>query len=1175
MRRVSVSRVFLLSAVFLSLMAANLLHAQGNRASVTGIVTDPSGATVAGVEVTAKNLGTGIETHGSTNNDGIYSILNLFPGAYSLTFRKGGFQTIELPSITLLSTQAAKIDQRLAIATTTQTVTVTAPSPILDTENATQGTHLTGQVMTDLPLNVEGGRNVEEFAHALTPGYNALSDTYQAVVNGTQIFTKDFTVDGTSGTAQIQGDSIEIGPSMEALQEVESQTSGISPQNGITNGGVVMLNLKSGTNQFHGSAFGYGHNELLDARVWGNPDKPKSRFWDYGGSIGGPIRKDKTFFFGAFERYQQTDFSLGTLGTNSGAATVPTQAFLNGDFSALLDKSTLLGTDIHGLPIYSGAIFNPKDPSAVFPNNIIPTSMFSSVSQKILAIYQKDYPPQGSSILGNDRFPTLGTPAQHPDQAVVKIDHNLTGTNHLSGSWIYDFRPRTLADSGGVWQLGSTTGGPLANVREQKVVGNQFRASDAYTITPNLINVFNATYNRYWNGSVPSETGTTWPQELGFGNTGADNFPAINFGNSVNGFGMSNIGNTWQGYFVGGTFIYNDSLSWTKGKHIFTFGGEFRAMQLNSHGGSGALSFNFSNNTTGAIDQAYAGQVGYGFASFLLGDVLSANQTTPFDLYGRRKAMDVYAQDSWKITPNLTLNLGLRWDATFRFHEKYGHWANFDLNAIDPNLGIPGAIQYLDDGSGSFEKNQDWHNFGPQIALAWNPWKRVVFRGAFNILYVPIGINYYNGVPYAFDPGYRGTNATSAPFDWDSGYPGVFTPGTKSTTPSDTLFPVVTVDPNALLAGYTDNWNVGGQYEITNNMSVEASYIANRGHHLQDSGLNNNQPSAQRFFNLINSGNGFNYVCSPSDAAANGVPYPYSGFCAPALAAIAPYPQLAAAEANVWFYPNLYYVGLPLGQSYYDSMVLQLVKRLSSGLTMNLNYTLSRSEGNTVNNFGESYDVAGIQDFSNLAEAAHTLTVYDQKHTFKGAVTYELPFGKGRQFFTDKGKFVNGLISGWRVTGLVLYASGAPLSFSSSNYYYYPLWATTYTNYNLSNFYGSSFVPRHFQQPTDSDPTPTPDRYFPAQVVTDPAYGQLGTGPARVDALRGFGITSENVSLLKNTSFGSEGRFRLQFRVEFYNIFNRHSFNNPDTNLTSPTFGYVTSVNSSPRQGQFGVRFEW
>ncbi|MBV9155506.1 MAG: hypothetical protein JO097_04545 [Acidobacteriaceae bacterium] len=336
---------------------------------------------------------------------------------------------------------------------------------------------------------------------------------------------------------------------------------------------------------------------------------------------------------------------------------------------------------------------------------------------------------------------------------------------------------------------------------------------------------------------------------------------------------------------------------------------------------------------------------------------------------------------------------------------------------------------------------------------------------------------------------------------------------------------------------------------------------------------------------MAKSKKGFNYVCSPADAAANGVPYPYSGFCAPAFAAIAPYPQLAAAEANYWFYPNLYYVGLPLGQSYYDSMVVQLVKRLSSGLTLDLNYTLGRSEGDTYSNFGDSYDTAGIQDFANLSEAAHTLSVYDQKHTFKGAVTYELPFGHGRRWLSDRGKFLNGLVSGWRLSGLVRYASGAPLSFSSSNYYYYPLWATTYVNYNLTGYNGSQFNAANFTPPTGSDPAPPGDLYFPKTIVVNysskpnqiesPAYGDLGTGPARIDALRGFGVKSEDASLMKNTYFGREGRFRLQLRVEFYNIFNRHTFNNPDTNLTDATFGYVTGVNSLPRQGQFGIRFEW
>jgi hypothetical protein len=789
-------------------------------------------------------------------------------------------------------------------------------------------------------------------------------------------------------------------------------------------------------------------------------------------------------------------------------------------------------------------------------------------------VYKKSYAPANTSLILNDQLPLSNSPSQTPNQAVVKIDHNLTNTNRLSGSWIYNHRPRTLVDSGGVWASGSTDGGPLSNAREQLVYAHEFRASDAWTLRPNLLNVLNLTYNWYWNGSVPASSGTDWPSTLGFGKTGAENFPQINFGPSVNGVGETFIGNTWQGNWVGATLILGDNVSWSRGRHTFTFGGDLRVMDINSHGGSGALSFNFNNNTTGAPSQTYANQVGFGFASFLLGDVQSASETTPYNLYGRRKAMDLFAQDNWKLTPKLTLNLGLRWDAAFRFHEKYGHWANFDLNAIDPNLGIPGAVVYAKGGGDSFEKNEYWSNFGPQVGFAYSPWQKWVFRGSFGILYVPIGIQYYQGVPYGYAPGFRGTNAASAPFNWDSGYPGVFVPGQKSSTPPITQFPIVNVDPRALRAGYTDNINVGAQYQLTPNTRLGISYIGNRGHRLQDSTLANNQANASTFMNLAQSGNGFNYVCSQADAAANGVPYPYAGFCAPAFAAIAPYPQLASAEANYWFYPVLYYVGLPLGQSYYDSLVVEAVKRTGRGLTMNVNYTFSHQLGDTFNNFGDSYDTPGIQDYANLAEAAHTLSPYDQKHVVKGYVAYELPFGDRRRWLANRGNFVNSLVGNWTLSGVVLYTSGQPLTFYSSNYYYYPLWAATYLDFNLNGYNGSQFHSGSFVEPSGTNPAPTGNQYFPATIAANPPYGQLGTGHARMDALRGFGFANEDVSILKYLYFGSEHRYALSLRAEFYNIFNRHTFANPDTNIADGArFGKVLGLAGAPRTGQFGARF--
>src|SRR5215467_7381625 len=233
--------------------------AQGNRASMTGTVTDSSGAIIVGAQVAARNDDTGVETSTVSNERGIYLVPNLPPGKYSLKITKEGFKPVEFLQVNLILDQVAALNATLSAGAAVETVTVTSGAPVLETETSTIGTNMNGDVVTDLPLNVYGGRQAEYFAVALTPGYSPLSDPYLAVINGNQGFTKDFTIDGTTGTAQIQGDIFETGPSMEAIEELQAETSGVSAKNGNTNGGVIMLGLKSGTNQFHGSVFGYGH----------------------------------------------------------------------------------------------------------------------------------------------------------------------------------------------------------------------------------------------------------------------------------------------------------------------------------------------------------------------------------------------------------------------------------------------------------------------------------------------------------------------------------------------------------------------------------------------------------------------------------------------------------------------------------------------------------------------------------------------------------------------------------------------------------------------------------------------------------------------------------------------------------------------------------------------------
>lgn len=1225
MRRTMVCVSLLLQLVF-----AAVLSAQNNRATITGTVTDSSGSLVVGAEVTAKNLGTNILATTVTNADGVYSIPNLFPGTYSLEFKRVGFKPLVYPSITLESTQVAQMNATLQVGAVTETLTVTTDAPVIDRESATIGTNLRGDVATDLPLSIYGGgRFVENFAVALTPGYSPYSSPYGAVVNGSQWFTKDYTIDGTSGTSSIRGDSMETGPSMEAVQELQAQTSGIDSASAITNGGVMSFTLKSGTNKFHGSAFGYGHNEFLDANSWTNDltgaPKTKARAWDYGGSVGGPILKNKLFFFGAFERYTQTDFTLG--GFSSGT-TVPTTKMLSGDFSELLgnaqctdpnkpanrgdcgtpdDNTGTFSTPVtvqnkagQTVPLQKGMIFDPTTCNSSgqcqqFTGNMIPTSSFSSVAQKIVAIYQKDYAPQQPGLNGNNRFPNNNSPAQTPNQAVVKLDYTLTSKDKLSGSWILDHRPRTLLDSGGIWQAGSTDGGPLADARLQLVKGDQFRVSEAHTIGSNMLNVFNETFNWYWNGNLAASSGTNWNQQLGLGATGADNFPQISFGGGVNGFGITSIGNKWQGHFVSATFITGDNLTWTSGRQTMSFGGDFWAYQVNSHAGSGIDGFNFVPNTTAG---GFNGIAGFGFASFLLGDVSNANQGTAFDLYGRRKSLDLFAQDSYKVTSKLTLSAGLRWQYSFRFHEKYGHWANFDLGQIDPQYGYPGKLVFPSGSGDSFEKKEYWDGFGPQLGFAYSPRPKWVVRGSFSLTLLPPNAPQFDGVPDAFAPQYQGTNSVGTPFNWDSGYPGVFKPGSTGVDPSS-FFGLVYTDPHSLMPGFADTYNFGVQYELTPNMRLEVAYVGNRGHHLPDTALAWNEPSASIFLNVEKANPGlqpygdyssWQYCATKGAPLSNqytGVPYvgitcPYNNFYGPALAALAPSPQLANWSTSYYYFYDLYYAGLPIGQTSYNSMVVDLVKRTGRGLTMDVNYTYSRQRGDTYTS-AQEYNAyyTPVQDFGNMSAAANSLTGYDLTHIVKGYVTYQLPFGKGQRWMSDRRSFVNALVGGWQASTIVLYTSGQPIHIGV-NEPFYPIWGTFYPNFNPSP--SGPVSPSGFSGAAAAAPGST--YYYPyfnqsvatAPVSKDGTVVGFGSGGAYDGALRCPGQANENASLLKYFKMGSDGQYQLSMRVEFYNLFNRHYYAingcaGGTTNVGDGNFAAVTGVNSTQRTGQFGLRF--
>jgi len=1152
--------------------------AQSDRATLTGTVTDSSGAVIPGVSVTATNLETKLVTSATTNEVGLFRILNLTVGQYSVWFKKQGFKSVERTGVTLTISQVAEIDVTLQVGAVAQTVEVTAAAPILENQTSDVGSTMSLEAYRALPLSISGGRDIMAFAFYSTPGVEG--NSWTTYISGTQAFSNEVLIDGTLAQESETGQELESEPPMEAVQEFRVDTGGMGGAAGMyTSGGTFMFNLKSGTNQFHGSAVYFLQNEALNANSWmndysaaANPadawqfKKPRNRQTDYSFAGGGPIIKNKTFVFGAWEQFRMSNYTLGGF-----TQTVPTAAFLNGDFSALLDKTTQLGTDAGGNPVYKGAIIDPTT-GLVFPNNVIDPSRFSKVAQQIIPILQQDYKPLGPGLINNDPMTDVNNPWFHQSQFSVKVDHNFSATNRLASSFIWTQRPRILDDQGGIWDPGDPNGGPLSHARFQKVSDRKFRLSESHNFSSSVLNVASFTYERFRNPSTATSNGGDWPSKLGFGTTGAGNFPEIQFGNAVNGFSESEIGNNDLGWIVNNNNIVDDTLTWIKGRHTVTFGGELRAFEESNHGANGTLNFNFSNAQTGAPNTSYASQVGFGFASFLLGDVYSASEGTPFDLYGRRKSLSLFANDTFKVSGRVTLNYGLNWNQTRPWHEKYGHWAQFSTTTPNPSLGgFPGEVVYLGNGSQTFEGSARWSDFAPHLGLAYKIANRIVARAAYSLFDIPMGSDYWNGVPYGFAPGYFPTNQVlqtknfAPAFNWDNGYPGTNVSGILD--PNFMQWTMVAISPQTLETGITNQWNAGVEIELTGNTRFALNYLGTRGTHLHDGSLQQNQGplSAYTAF-LTKDGAGtheWDWIWDQASAAASGVPYPYPGYSGWAFAALSPFPQIATN------WDQLFYVASPLGRSQYDALQAEVTHRASHGLTMDMSYTLARQRATTTSQFQESWaSWTDIQNLSDLSWAGNYIQPYDQS-IVKGYVLYTLPFGKGRELLSSRGRWVNGAVSGWTVGTLLYYSTGTPLSVYSSNYY--PgLSSAIYSNVasgaDLSrHFVGPKFNPSNFSDPGNM--------YFGSAGFSNPGFGNFGNSGPYVAGLNGFGTANENVSLYKD--FKIKESMKLQFRAEFYNMFNRHYFNNPNTTISSPYFGNVTSVGGTPRNGQLGVRFEW
>lgn len=1203
-----------------------LILAQIGRSTITGTVTDASGAVIPGAEVVATQISTGVQFKAVSNSLGFYSVLELPIGTYRVSFHKAGFKDLTQSGIDVETQHTLMVNAVMQVGSVAQTVHVSG-TPVLELQTE-EGSNLNAREMTDLPLSVSGGRDITSFAFAITP--NVSGNNWTTYIGGSQAHTTGTYIDGTSTDSGIIGDLGEEEPSMDAVQEAQVDTAGLNAADGRTGGGAFLYELKSGTNHFHGSTFGFLDNAFLNANSWDNNwylaqcsmgdtacqeqyKRPFNSFYDYGVSGGGPVWRHwlglkKMFIYAAYEKYLQNDWQ-----EMPAEGTVPTSKMLDGDFSELLtagaaaqgaatcpsspcpimDTSTNKPyTDSNGNTIYYGSIFGPD--GDVYPGNIM-TDPISPRAEKVVALYKQYYQPTTAGVTNN--FPILANdePQFTQTQLSFKYDWDLSGSDHIAASYIYNLRPRTCTGPCGdaattvLWQKGSRNGGPLTSGLQQTVDSNEYRINETHTFSPNLLNVVAYTFNMFQNKSVPM-TGiagaTDWASQMGYGSIDPLNaLPYVTFNGSPNGVGETTIGTNpiyGGGGYVAYNGILNDTLSWTKGRHNVKVGMEYRELGFNLDDVGGGMQFNFSSDTFAPTNSQIQPYVGSAFANFLLGDVQSADQGVAFSQDSRRKEMSFFGQDNIRVGRKLTVTAGLRWELTRPLHVLHGYWSNFDVDAPSQAFdGIHGAITWLAKPNGSFETYTDWHQFAPKLGIAYQVTRKLVARASGGMTYVPLGWNGYSGVPYGSAVGYTAVDQVlevapqSPAFQWDSSpYPGVYTPPTGP-DPSSTYIPwgPANVDPHTRQLGFTENWYGGVEYQLPGESVLDVNYMGNSGRNLHDGALNpTNFPTWSNYSKLLNSGNEWDWVSDSGSAAAAGVPYPYPGFSGEAYFAINPYPQVQACYCGGVLFTNS-----PLGKSGYNAITVE-GKKQHGPLNLDLSYVWSRQTGNTSTAFVDTYTFnyfwQNPYDYNAEARWAQT---YD---TVKGYATYSLPFGRGRRFLS-RGKAAEYLAGGWTLGTIVSYGDAGDMgAVGSTNYY--PGWSAVYTNVVPGAKFNNIF--KRYDpgwNPTVGGAGNDPDSLFvnPANF-TNPAWGELGNSPTVFTGQdgqpnwRGWATPQESGSLLKSTAFGPDGRYVMTLRAEFFNLFNRHYWDNPNTNLASAYFGHVTGVYGY-RTGQLGARFTW
>lgn len=1192
-------RFGLLFACLILVVSGSLLQAQVTRASLTGIVHDSTGAVVPGVKVMATHVATGVTYPGETNREGDYTISALPVGEYTITFSVTGFKSFVRSGIALTAGLVVRVDPVLEVGELSEKIEVTAETPLLQTETATSLENVTSEVFATMPLAFGSrGRNMAEFANKLVPGVR--SSDYTMSVQGTPGASVGILVEGMTNLAGfLPGDFAEASISAESIQEMTVLTGNVSAEQGRQSGGTMSFTLKSGTNKFHGSAFYNLRHEYVNANDWNNnlqlaadPNftkantvrftRPLDRQKNWALSGGGPVYipkiyngKDKTFFFCTMERFDTYTTGPGTL-----TRSVPQPEMWAGNLSRLLGAK--VGTDALGRDVLEGMIYDPNTLHKVgtryvadpFTGNIIPANRISKVANNFAAVFNKWYQPVNTNLTNNSY--TSNQYRLHSPQYTIKADHSFSPRHKVSGYYYKHGFPRNFQENvSEVWSLlDPDMGGPLSRSIRQWRRGYSWNVAEDWVISNNKLNHFMVGLNNNANGFNSRQVGKSYADSWGIKGVGLGapddqvTRPVINLGSSpVVTFQSWNHDANRDEFYR--NIIFSDSFSWYRGTHAFKFGTEWNflsydSQQYNNTGGN----FNFASRTTAIPGEGFTSRIGNSFASLLLGLVDSATMGPIFNPITHYYYGSAFIQDTWKITPKITFNYGLRWSGNSDYYENQDQIANFNPTLPDPNYGnILGAVEYMGNGTGRAGRRTlfsgHWRDWGPNAGLAYRVTNWTVFRAGYGISYTPEGF----GWVYPWRAGFDQTNTVAADskgtylsvFNIDDGYPNVTVAPNMDPSYAAKYGGGRRNSPEYTISGYVQNFSAGLQTEIRKDLRVDLEWRGSKGTRLHAGG--NVYPNQINPKELSRGSVLTQTISSAAQASAAGLPYPYAGFSGLGAYTLLPFPQLGSRGLSAY--------GDPVGNSTYHSGNLIVTKRMSQGYYLYAAYTFSKSITD-VTNVANSGGGGSIQNTYN-ARANKAIAGADRTHVLKSAINWELPFGRGKALLGSAAGVLNGIIGGWRLAAILNYQSGTPLGHPSSrvspNF-----WngGGVYANYNTpAGGFKNIFNPDTFNPWNNNDPG---NIYFDKSAFTDAAAQSLGNSPNRFPQVRGLWNCSEDATLTKGFRF--KERARLEVRVELYNLFNRHFFGGPNMGLSNAYFGNVTTA-SGRRTGQASLRLEF